>query len=403
MNHEAFLSAILEYPDDDAPRLIYADWLEEHGEPARAEFIRAQCLRASGGSDLRRSPELLAREQELLSLHADEWLVPLQRLGQDWRFQRGFVVGGTITAQTLLEQADDLFRRVPLLNSVRLCQVSGALDSLLSVDHLGRLRRLELVEESLTDEDMWSFLSLPDGSRLKELDLSRNQITTVGVNHLAFALRSRHLTSLALADNAIDCDEYLFEEVAWRELQSLNLSGNRISFSSVKSLAQGNLSNLLALDLSRVDFGPWEGATSFDFKHMNKFEFRNGRFEDNGFIVREDEAGTPSYYQHEDCQSAAQFVVLTIVHSPWRQQLRRLSFSSNALGDAAGCFASHRREYHSVIDGDWWHPSFDTDWPNLELLELADETIPEQTRDDLQDVFGDRVTFARAEPVVGSQ
>src|SRR5437764_549926 len=36
------LQAILEAPDDDAPRLVYADWLEDHGDPEWAEFIRAQ-------------------------------------------------------------------------------------------------------------------------------------------------------------------------------------------------------------------------------------------------------------------------------------------------------------------------------------------------------------------------
>ena len=39
---EAFLHAICENPQDDAPRLIYADWLEEHGQLERTEFIRAQ-------------------------------------------------------------------------------------------------------------------------------------------------------------------------------------------------------------------------------------------------------------------------------------------------------------------------------------------------------------------------
>jgi uncharacterized protein (TIGR02996 family) len=39
----AFLAAILDRPDDDLPRLVYADWLDEHGEPERAEFIRTQC------------------------------------------------------------------------------------------------------------------------------------------------------------------------------------------------------------------------------------------------------------------------------------------------------------------------------------------------------------------------
>lgn len=41
--HDAFMQAIIESPGDDAPRLIYADWLEtEGGEPDRAEFIKVQ-------------------------------------------------------------------------------------------------------------------------------------------------------------------------------------------------------------------------------------------------------------------------------------------------------------------------------------------------------------------------
>ena len=39
---QAFLADIIAHPDDDAPRLIYADWLEENGQPERGEFIRLQ-------------------------------------------------------------------------------------------------------------------------------------------------------------------------------------------------------------------------------------------------------------------------------------------------------------------------------------------------------------------------
>src|SRR5213078_3097387 len=38
----ALLAAIRQAPADDAPRLVYADWLDEHGQPERAEFIRVQ-------------------------------------------------------------------------------------------------------------------------------------------------------------------------------------------------------------------------------------------------------------------------------------------------------------------------------------------------------------------------
>ncbi len=60
MTHEqAFLQAIIETPADDTPRLVYADWLEERGQPGdaeRAEFIRVQCELAKAGNCLSEPP-----------------------------------------------------------------------------------------------------------------------------------------------------------------------------------------------------------------------------------------------------------------------------------------------------------------------------------------------------------
>jgi uncharacterized protein (TIGR02996 family) len=46
---EGLLRAILDDPEDDTPRLVYADWLEEFGDAARAEFIRVQISIAKVG------------------------------------------------------------------------------------------------------------------------------------------------------------------------------------------------------------------------------------------------------------------------------------------------------------------------------------------------------------------
>lgn len=43
MTDNDFLAAIIADPLDDVHRLVYADWLEEHDQPERAEFIRVQC------------------------------------------------------------------------------------------------------------------------------------------------------------------------------------------------------------------------------------------------------------------------------------------------------------------------------------------------------------------------
>ena len=54
----AFLNAIVAEPEDDTPRLVAADFLEENGDPGRAAFIRVQiALARLEASDLRRSPE----------------------------------------------------------------------------------------------------------------------------------------------------------------------------------------------------------------------------------------------------------------------------------------------------------------------------------------------------------
>ena len=66
-DRDGFLRAITAAPADDLPRLIYADWLDEHGESERAEFIRLQIQLA--GHPAHHSAEtgcpLRRREREL--------------------------------------------------------------------------------------------------------------------------------------------------------------------------------------------------------------------------------------------------------------------------------------------------------------------------------------------------
>lgn len=85
--HEAFLRAIFDAPDDDTPRLVYADFLEENGQPDRAEFIRVQCeldrLRDGGEDTGKRVDQLRAREDELFFQ-----VVPTPRAV--WDMSRGF-------------------------------------------------------------------------------------------------------------------------------------------------------------------------------------------------------------------------------------------------------------------------------------------------------------------------
>lgn len=55
----ALRATIAAHPSDDTPRLVAADWLDEHGAPARAELVRAQVAVARMyASGMALSPEL---------------------------------------------------------------------------------------------------------------------------------------------------------------------------------------------------------------------------------------------------------------------------------------------------------------------------------------------------------
>src|SRR5215472_2671870 len=91
MSHEeGLLQAIIDEPDDDGLRLIYADWLEERGDP-RSEFIRVQVELARLPEYDPRRFELEEREQALLADYEQEWLGALHEQVSGYAFHRGFV------------------------------------------------------------------------------------------------------------------------------------------------------------------------------------------------------------------------------------------------------------------------------------------------------------------------
>ncbi|MCI0700669.1 MAG: TIGR02996 domain-containing protein, partial [Planctomycetia bacterium] len=83
---EAFIEAIAAHRDEDTPRLVFADWLQENGEEDRAEFIRLECELATHRRELAwRSPlpehlqELWNLSRELFDLRSSFWFEPFFR------------------------------------------------------------------------------------------------------------------------------------------------------------------------------------------------------------------------------------------------------------------------------------------------------------------------------------
>jgi uncharacterized protein (TIGR02996 family) len=111
-DRDALFQAILDAPDDDAPRLVFADWLDEQGESDRAEFIRVQCEMARLPFYEPRYVHLERRAAELHVRCITEWR--FHWLPPEQEFRRGFVEELTLPGGMFLRRADDLFRQTPL-------------------------------------------------------------------------------------------------------------------------------------------------------------------------------------------------------------------------------------------------------------------------------------------------
>jgi uncharacterized protein (TIGR02996 family) len=138
-DERALLAAIWEHPHEETPRLVYADWLDEHDNHPRAEFIRVQCERARGEE----RPELAKREAALWKAHAKAWKADLPKALQNAPFRRGFVCPRLrevrVSAFLKLPAAD--FDAAPLWG-FSIPEAPASLDKLLACPHLLRVGAL---------------------------------------------------------------------------------------------------------------------------------------------------------------------------------------------------------------------------------------------------------------------
>jgi uncharacterized protein (TIGR02996 family) len=143
---DALFRAILENPADDLPRLVYADWLEEHGQPERAEFIRLQCEAWHLCPQYATIDEARTAASRLKQGHIDAWHAELPTLtGVEWSdlFVRGFVDSVWIEAgRNLRAQLDAAFAATPLLHLTAMDFGRKGLELLFHSPYAGRLATL---------------------------------------------------------------------------------------------------------------------------------------------------------------------------------------------------------------------------------------------------------------------
>jgi uncharacterized protein (TIGR02996 family) len=282
----AFMTAIVATPDDDTARLVFADWLDEHGESARAEFIRLGCQHARLDEDNPQWWPLKHRLDALEQKHSEEWeqdLPPWARKGVS--FRRGFVSGIVTSATLWIKRSEKLLSAAPI-TSVRLQNVRELLPELMRTPTLARLRWLSLGWNNLAGR-MRTVTTAPALANLRALELNLAHLTDDDAKALA---GSRHLAGLV----------------------SLNLRRNGISEAGAIALAKTR--HLL---------------------NLRKLEFTENRIGDRGLRAL---AGSPvlanvwqlSLHQNHIEDAGA----IALASSPQIGSLRWLSIGGNAIGDA---------------------------------------------------------------------
>ena len=145
----AFIRTIAASPDDDAPRLVYADVLDESGDPvraARAEFIRVQIEKARLVPDTPRSRELWFREAALLDW-ARQWRAELPVLAglQYGGFLRGFIDRVEVREpDPFIDHAGRVFDAIPVRKLFIFGVVGDGTERLVGLEGLGHVVDLSI-------------------------------------------------------------------------------------------------------------------------------------------------------------------------------------------------------------------------------------------------------------------
>ncbi|MBX3162421.1 MAG: TIGR02996 domain-containing protein [Deltaproteobacteria bacterium] len=266
------LAAIRERPEDDAPRLVYADWLTERGDP-RGELIAVQCALARLERDDDARPRLEERDRELRTAHEEAWRGELAQLPgfASGYLERGFVrrlamdegalgihLAAALAAAPLLEEvylsrerrdddADEAEAPAELarLRGIRYHTTRYALAGLES-GHLDGLAALELGR----DVDVPAVV---DGMVARPLRLRRLDARFDGCLGKVLAWPgAAALEDLDAARSAVD-GSIAARLARLANLRTLRLGDNRLHDEGVRALVTSpHLRSLVELDLART-------------------------------------------------------------------------------------------------------------------------------------------------------
>lgn len=318
----ALLDAVVQNPDDDAPRLLYADWLQQNGDPDRAEFIRLQC-EAARLLDCPERRERTASAAALLERCRPRWLADLGSGFTNPVFVRGFVTRVIVTVEDFLLHAGRLLDRTPL---------AGIWATASTEDDV---RRLAASEELLR--------------RVPELTISFPRLGNRGALILAESPHLKQLRGIGLGFNGIDATGALavLNSLVGGRTTEVDLSMNRLGSRGAAAIAEcpavAGLTNLQLMFAGIGVAGAEALAASPRLGRLIDFQLAGNPLGDDGVIaLAGSDALRPEELALDDTRLGDRGVGV-LAGSPVLSRVTELVLCNNRIGDRGAVALSHAR------------------------------------------------------------
>ncbi|QEG29765.1 hypothetical protein GobsT_45630 [Gemmata obscuriglobus] len=268
----AFIDAILNNPNDDTARLVFADWLEEHGEPERAEFIRAQIEPAKASDAVRERNDPDAR---IAGVHGAAmgggWRKAIGISETEGEYVRGFLTDVEVVSTKFLAVAGRAlaaepvtFRMfLPASDADDLVAWCKYLSELVASPLLRAVAKLEARNHAIGAGGFQHLIASPYLSGLREISFPGVAISPSFVKAISNSPAPFALESLAL-DRAVQFARQrtirlLASAPRFATLKRLSLRYNRLTDDDIRVLLDSEtLPRMLEVDLAGNDFRPRE-------------------------------------------------------------------------------------------------------------------------------------------------
>jgi uncharacterized protein (TIGR02996 family) len=349
----SLLGAIRDHPDDAAPRLVLADWLQENGrtaaERARGELIALEARLAALTVDDLTRVDLEDQAHRLQMEHAAEWLGPWYGHVQDWEIENGLL---RLEVEWLDWLGDEFEDEEPWLWLQHLRIVEANLEDvqrLQQLPHVRHLRSLDLkaAEGDIGPEAVRILAECPHFASLTALRIDDAEPSREGIEALLSSPHLTRLTTLGLLGCAIRNEDVglLARWPLLAKVKELELQFNDITDAGVAALAgSSHLSSLVELDLSENGYLHAAGiaalARSPKLPRLHSLDLGYCHFGNDGAreLARLGERGNLLTTLNVKAASMDAKGTRSVVCSPNMARLISLTLDQNNLGDDGAVF-----------------------------------------------------------------